>query len=41
MTNCLDTVTLSSPNNLVDGTTADNSGTVDWLTSGTGGDGKC
>lgn len=41
MTNCLDTVTLSSPNNLVDGTTAANSGTIDWLTSGNGGDGLC
>jgi hypothetical protein len=41
MTNCLVTSTLASPNNLVNGTAADNSGTIDWLTSGTGGDGLC
>jgi hypothetical protein len=41
MTNCLLTSTLAQPNNLVNGTAADNSGTIDWEASGSGGDGTC
>lgn len=41
MTNCTQTETLAQPNDLVNGTAADNTGTIDWDMSGTGGDGTC
>jgi hypothetical protein len=36
MTNCIDTATLSSPSNLVNGSSQDNSGTITWEASGSG-----